>query len=61
LPQIKNKEIYPEIISEMEENYSKDLAKNDLFYITSDACHPNKLGHRIIADYLTKEIYNSRS
>ena len=56
LPQIVTKKLHPEIVSEMTSLYPDALARNNLFYITSDGCHPNKLGHRLVAERLGQEI-----
>ena len=54
LPQIQKKEIYPEYVERMERSYGEDLKRNRLFYVTSDGCHPNELGHRYVADQLAE-------
>lgn len=56
LPDIIAGKIEPEIVNEMKQNYPNDLKNNSLFYITSDSCHPNKLGHAVIAKDLTEII-----
>ena len=56
LPEIKEKKLFPEIVNEMEKNYGADLRNDNLLYITSDGCHPNKLGNRIIAEKLSNLI-----
>jgi len=49
LPEIESGEIFPELVAEMKSEYPEALVKNRLFYVTSDGCHPNKLGHRFVA------------
>lgn len=56
LPQIVRNKFHPEIVAEMQAAYPDALAKNKLFYITSDGCHPNKLGHQLIAEKLSLQI-----
>lgn len=56
LPQIMNRKVHPEIVDEMQSAYPADLKRNSLFYVTSDACHPNKLGHALIAEKLSGAI-----
>lgn len=56
LPEIQAGKLYPDYVAKMKAVYPKALAKNKLFYITSDGCHPNELGHRFVADELTKIV-----
>ncbi len=56
IPEIKNKSLYPDIVNNMEAHYRNELSNDDTLYITSDGCHPNQLGHRIIADKMTEII-----
>ena len=56
LPQIVKGKFHPEIIAQMKALYPDALARNNLFYITSDGCHPNKLGHRLVAERLSQQI-----
>lgn len=54
LPQIQKGEFYPEYVERMQRTYPDDLKRNRLFYVTSDGCHPNELGHRYVADQLVE-------
>jgi lysophospholipase L1-like esterase len=54
LPQIQQGELYPEYVERMQRTYPDDLKRNKLFYVTSDGCHPNELGHRYVADQLVE-------
>jgi len=56
IPEIKNGSIYPEYVKAMESQYGDQLRQNDIFYVSSDGCHPNALGHRLVADELAKLI-----
>ena len=56
LPQIVRNKLHPELVAEMAARYPDALARNNLFYITSDGCHPNKLGHRLVAERLSEQI-----
>lgn len=56
IPKVKSGEAYPEYAQSMLESYPAFLRQNDRFYITSDGCHPNELGHRYIADRLASMI-----
>lgn len=56
LPEIISGNAYPEYVATMQDEYPRELAQNRLFYITSDGCHPNALGHRFVADQLSELI-----
>ena len=58
LPEIESGEIFPELVAEMKSEYPEALAKNRLFYVTSDGCHPNKLGHRFVAEKIAETLRN---
>jgi lysophospholipase L1-like esterase len=60
LPSIEAGQMYPEYVERMKQSYGSDLEKNRLFYVTSDGCHPNELGHRFVADQLTNLIAHSK-
>ena len=53
LPEIKNHKLYPEMVQQMESRYPQDLAISELNYISSDGCHPNALGHRLIGEKIS--------
>jgi lysophospholipase L1-like esterase len=38
----------------MREQYPEFLLRDDLFYVSSDLCHPNVVGHALIADRLAE-------
>lgn len=61
IPDIIANQIYPEMVVEMRGNYPNQLHANKLLYISSDGCHPNKIGHHLIADELTKLISKTLS
>lgn len=52
LPSIQGGSVYPELVAEMRSKYPAELERNSLYYLTSDACHPNKLGHRLVGERL---------
>jgi|688.fasta_scaffold05563_10 lysophospholipase L1-like esterase len=56
IPKIKRGEAYPEYLKVMQASYPAFLRRNDRFYVTSDGCHPNELGHRFVADQLTELV-----
>jgi lysophospholipase L1-like esterase len=56
IPALKSGLIFPSEVNEMRREYGATLAQNDLYYVSSDACHPNTIGHSIVADQLAKTI-----
>lgn len=56
IPKIKSGDIFPDLLAEMRKNYAEALKSNELYYVSSDACHPNALGHRIVGSELAKII-----
>jgi len=51
----------PALARHYEELYGTDLLRSRrLLYVTNDTCHPNILGHRIIADALFDRIFRER-
>ena len=56
IPEIQRGGLYPQLIEDMRENYLSELNKNSTLYVTSDGCHPNKLGHEIVSDQLAQII-----
>lgn len=56
IPKVKKGYKYKEYVSAMEASYPSQLRHNERFYVTSDGCHPNELGHRFVADRLTQII-----
>ncbi|MCB0310577.1 MAG: hypothetical protein KDD42_05050 [Bdellovibrionales bacterium] len=56
IEKLRSKKIYPEYTTKMQKAFGSLLKKEDLLYITSDGCHPNAVGHRIIADALYQEL-----
>lgn len=50
---------YPELARYYEDLYGREsLAERRLLYVTSDTCHPNVLGHRILAEALTQRAFS---
>jgi GDSL-like Lipase/Acylhydrolase family len=56
LKSIQAGEYYPDIVAEMRALYPRELEQKRVYYVTSDGCHPNKLGHRMITDEIAKII-----
>lgn len=46
----------PEMVNAMRAKYGRALKQKKLFYITSDGCHPNALGHKLLAKELAKKL-----
>lgn len=56
IDELRTGRLYPELVQPLEATSRVSLEKNPLFYVTSDSCHPNQVGHRLIADALFKLI-----
>jgi len=56
IPALKNGTLFPDEVSTMHREYGTTLAESDLFYVSSDACHPNAIGHSIVASELADTI-----
>lgn len=49
---------YPELARHYEDLYGRELLKERrVLYVTSDTCHPNVLGHRILAEALMRRVF----
>jgi lysophospholipase L1-like esterase len=58
IPAVRKGELYPGLIEYYRQLYGeKILQQRRLLYVTNDTCHPNRIGHQIIADYLYKHIF----
>ena len=61
LPCIQAGDCYPELTAYYRELYGAELLENRrLLYVTSDTCHPNRLGHRVLADALFTRFFEGR-
>lgn len=60
LPLLKAEEIYSKEVGMLKQRYRGLLQRQELLYVTSDGCHPNTLGHRLLADELAELIRNPR-
>jgi lysophospholipase L1-like esterase len=56
IPDIQAGKLYPELVSPMKQSYPDELAGNSLYYVSSDGCHPNILGHQIVGVELAKLV-----
>ncbi len=54
IPALKSGDQYPALVAAMREQYPEFLLRDDLFYVSSDLCHPNVVGHALIADRLAE-------
>lgn len=43
---------YPELVQNIEKKYPNETKQQTIYYISWDGCHPNVLGHKLIADQL---------
>lgn len=61
LPCIQAGECYTELAAYYRDLYGSELLENRrLLYVTSDTCHPNRLGHRILAEALFTRLFEER-
>lgn len=59
VPGIQAGEIYPRLAKYYRDLYGEDvLRERRLLYVTNDTCHPNALGHQLIADILFERLFN---
>ncbi len=58
IPDIKSGELYPDLALFYKQLYGEEvLESRRLLYVTNDTCHPNRLGHQIIADLLFERLF----
>ncbi|HDP93739.1 MAG TPA: hypothetical protein ENN40_00030 [Candidatus Aminicenantes bacterium] len=58
VPQIKAGKINPELYQYYRELYGREaLEKRRILTVTSDSCHPNRLGHRVLAAVLEERLF----
>ena len=61
LPCIQAGECYPELAAFYRKLYGPELLESRrMLYVTSDTCHPNRLGHRILSEALFTRLFESR-
>lgn len=56
IPSLEHEKKYSSQVKEMKESYGGLLKKQPILYVTSDGCHPNKIGNRVIAKRLAKML-----
>jgi lysophospholipase L1-like esterase len=56
IPALKKGKKYPSLVHDMEQRFPKLLHQQSLLYVSSDGCHPNKIGNRIIAKKLARVL-----
>jgi lysophospholipase L1-like esterase len=56
LKKIKEKNYFSPELSSMQKKYGNLLSRNPVLNITSDGCHPNQLGHRLVGEKLAEKI-----
>lgn len=50
IPSLQSRSIYPTEVAAMEGEYGASLRSDNLLYVTADGCHPNRVGHQIVAE-----------
>jgi lysophospholipase L1-like esterase len=55
---VKEEKLYPDLARYYKNLYGEESLKNrPLWYVTNDTCHPNAVGHGILADVLYEQIF----
>jgi lysophospholipase L1-like esterase len=58
LPCLQAYDCYEKMVRYFEELYGRTLLENRrMLYVTSDTCHPNRLGHQILAEALYERLF----
>ena len=58
IPEIKSGKRYPHLYQYYRDLYGADvLDSRRILTVTSDSCHPNRLGHSVLADALEKRLF----
>jgi lysophospholipase L1-like esterase len=58
LPCIQTGDCYKNLSRYYERLYGREVLENRrMLYVTSDTCHPNRLGHRILAEALYQRLF----
>lgn len=60
IPQLQSRSIYPTEVAAMEGEYGASLRGDNLLYVTADGCHPNRVGHRIVAEQILAAMQTER-
>lgn len=60
IPQLQSRSLYPTEVAAMEEEYGGSLRNSAVLYVTADGCHPNKVGHRIVAERILAAMQPER-
>ena len=56
IPLLESGALKPAQIEAMKKEYGAQLERNQIFLISDDACHPNAVGHELIAEELARII-----
>ncbi|MCB0333989.1 MAG: hypothetical protein KDD55_10855 [Bdellovibrionales bacterium] len=56
IPSLQKEKKYASTVKEMKASYGGLLKKQPVLYVTSDGCHPNKIGNHVIAKRLAKML-----
>ncbi|HWP45625.1 MAG TPA: GDSL-type esterase/lipase family protein [Candidatus Limnocylindrales bacterium] len=58
IPEVQEGKHYPELARHYKDLFGEESLRNRrLWYVTSDTCHPNVIGHRILAEALYDRIF----
>ena len=61
IPLIQEGKKYREMAGYYRELYGENILKERrILYVTNDTCHPNVIGHKIIADILFERVFKER-
>lgn len=58
LESLEKGQLYPDKVAQLRGRYGEELNASSAFLITSDSCHPNEIGHQLVADQLSKLIFS---
>lgn len=56
IPALRSGQRYPDQVRTMEQRYGAALNQHELLYVSSDGCHPNEVGHRLVSEALAELI-----
>ena len=61
IPCLQAYDCYEKMVRYFEELYGRTILENRrMLYVTSDTCHPNRLGHQILAEALYERLFKQK-
>ncbi len=60
IPALAGKKLAAAQVAQMEREFGDELKRNRYFYVTSDACHPNTLGQRLVGEKILQTMAAQR-